>query len=225
LREYCGQYIGFEGNVFNPDKIQQISERGALLERKRLGLIPREWEKVLSIDPGYSSSRYAMVVTTIEPESGVIEVLYAKEVQNADFNEMLDEIMRIWNNYNLFKIYVDGSAVETIRSIKNAIGEYSGDWNALIKRYESKGWDPADYMKVLPINFRVEAREMLAHLKRLIDSDVLAISPTSFQSLLISLRTAFAVEGVLKKQTGAHNDLLDALLMCGQHYIIAPISA
>jgi hypothetical protein len=165
LREYCGQYIGFEGNVFNPDKIQQISERGALLERKRLGLIPREWEKVLSIDPGYSSSRYAMVVTTIEPESGVIEVLYAKEVQNADFNEMLDEIMRIWNNYNLFKIYVDGSAVETIRSIKNAIGEYSGDWNALIKRYESKGWDPADYMKVLPINFRVEAREMLAHLK------------------------------------------------------------
>ena len=220
-REYCGEYLGQAGNVFDEHKIQEIAERGAILEDKRHGVVPREWEKVLAIDPGYSSSKFAMVLLAKEPEYGYLEVLYASEFENAGFNEMLAEISRLWNNCRIDKIMIDGSAPELISAVKDSVvGESSYNYLEQMKRYESKGWDPIEYFKVLPVNFRTAGNEMLMHLKRMVDSDVLAISPISFSKLLVSMRTAYAVEHTLKKQIGAHDDLLDAMLMACQYYVL-----
>ena len=44
-------------------------------------------------------------------------------------------------------------------------------------------------MKVLPVNFATEHKQMLAHLHMLVNKEYLAI-PKEFDKLIISLRTA-----------------------------------
>ena len=222
-REYCGEYLGEAGNVFDERKIQQIAERGIFLENKRHGVTPLAWEKVLAIDPGYGSSKFAMVLLGKEVEFGYLEVLYAEEFEKAGFNEMLAEISRLWNNCRIDRIFIDGSAPELISAVKDqVVGESSYNYLEQIKRYESKGWNPLQYFKVLPINFRTLAKDMLTHLKRLVDSDVLAISPASFNKLIVAMRTAYSIEYSLKKSVGAHDDLLDAMLMASQYFVLPP---
>jgi hypothetical protein len=50
-------------------------------------------------------------------------------------------------------------------------------------------------MKVEPINFNQEHKEMLGHCKMLLERGYIAISP-SFDKLIISLRTAVAEENI-----------------------------
>jgi hypothetical protein len=75
------------------------------------------------------------------------------EFKDADFNDMLAEILRIYKNYRIDKIYIDGSRPEIIRAVKDLVEEPGDNYNEQIKRYESKGWDPMYYFKVLPIHF------------------------------------------------------------------------
>ena len=53
-------------------------------------------------------------------------------------------------------------------------------------------------MKVLPVNFATEHKQMLAHLHMLINKEYLAI-PKEYDKLIISLRTAYANEYLLIK--------------------------
>ena len=48
-------------------------------------------------------------------------------------------------------------------------------------------------MRVLPVNFSTEHKQMLAHLHILINKEYLAI-PKEWDKLIISLRTAYANE-------------------------------
>lgn len=58
---------------------------------------------------------------------------------------------------------------------------------------ESLSWDKdsvnPDIMKVLPVNFSTENKQMLAHLHMAINKEYLAI-PKEYDMLIISLRTA-----------------------------------
>ena len=60
---------------------------------------------------------------------------------------------------------------------------------------ESLSWDKdsvnPDIMKVLPVNFSTEHKQMLAHLHMLINKEYLAI-PKEYDKLIISLRTSYA---------------------------------
>ena len=51
-------------------------------------------------------------------------------------------------------------------------------------------------MRVLPVNFSTEHKQMLAHLHILINKEYLAI-PKEWDKLIISLRTAYANEYLL----------------------------
>ena len=53
-------------------------------------------------------------------------------------------------------------------------------------------------MKVLPVNFATEHKQMLAHLHMLVNKEYLAI-PKDYDKLIISLRTAYANEYLLIK--------------------------
>ena len=53
-------------------------------------------------------------------------------------------------------------------------------------------------MRVLPVNFSTEHKQMLAHLALLVSKEYLAI-PKDFDKLIISLRTAYAKEYLLTK--------------------------
>ena len=62
---------------------------------------------------------------------------------------------------------------------------------------ESLSWEKdsvnPDLMRVLPVNFSTEHKQMLAHLQMMINKEYLAI-PKEHDKLIISLRTAYANE-------------------------------
>jgi hypothetical protein len=87
---------------------------------------------------------------------------------------------------------------------------------------ESLSWDPKDgvnpeLLKVLPVNFATEHKNMLSHLHMLISNEYLAI-PKQFDKLIISLRTSYANEYSLDKEQTSYNDSLDALRLTCKMY-------
>jgi hypothetical protein len=63
-------------------------------------------------------------------------------------------------------------------------------------------------MDILPVSFRTEHKEMLAHGSLMLDREVLAVAPV-FSKLIVALRTAYAKDDYLNKQVGRHEDLMD----------------
>ena len=71
-------------------------------------------------------------------------------------------------------------------------------------------------MKVLPVNFSTDHKQMLAYLHILINKEYLAI-PKELDKLIISLRTAYAYEYSLDREQTSYSDTLEALrLSCLQ---------
>jgi hypothetical protein len=66
-----------------------------------------------------------------------------------------------------------------------------------------------DYMRVEPVSFGVEHKQLLYHVKFLLENKYLQIHP-SMDKLIISLRSAYAKDGTLDKEVTSHNDILDA---------------
>ena len=65
-------------------------------------------------------------------------------------------------------------------------------------------------MKVLPVAFAAEHKQMLSHLAMMISKEYLCITQ-DFDKLIISLRTAYANELSLDKEWTSYSDSLDAL--------------
>ena len=88
---------------------------------------------------------------------------------------------------------------------------------------ESLNWDPKrispNNAKVIPVNFRTDHASMLQHLHLMLNKKYLAI-PEKHQDLIVSLRTAQAIEYSLDKQRTRHNDLLDGLRLSLKGYNI-----
>ncbi len=72
-------------------------------------------------------------------------------------------------------------------------------------------------MKVEPVNFNQEHKEMLGHCKLSLEKGYIAINP-AFDKLIISLRTAVAVENTLDKESTSYPDILDAYRLALKDY-------
>ena len=99
------------------------------------------------------------------------------------------------------KVLVDASAPSFIRALKLQLGERSD--------YENVEKEMRDYMKVEPVSFGVEHKQLLYHVKFLLENKYLQIHP-SMDKLIIALRSAYAKDGVLDKEVTSHHDILDA---------------
>jgi hypothetical protein len=66
-----------------------------------------------------------------------------------------------------------------------------------------------DYLKVEPVSFGAEHKQLLYHAKFLLENKYLQIHPT-LDKLIIALRSAWAKDNVLDKEVTSHNDVLDA---------------
>jgi hypothetical protein len=65
-------------------------------------------------------------------------------------------------------------------------------------------------IKIRPISFNSEHKNMLSNLHAVVTKGYLAI-PEKYDKLITSLRTAYAVELDLDKKQTSYDDLLDAL--------------
>ena len=74
-------------------------------------------------------------------------------------------------------------------------------------------------MKVLPVNFNTEHKQMLSHLHMLVNKEYLAVVE-KFDKLIVGLRTAWAKEYSLDKEQTSYDDLIDALRLSLRGYKI-----
>ena len=76
-----------------------------------------------------------------------------------------------------------------------------------------------ELVKIIPVNFNTQHKNMLGNLHAVVSKGYLAIDP-QYDKLLTSLRTAYANELTLDKDQSSFNDLLDALRLSLKGYNI-----
>jgi hypothetical protein len=154
-REFELQYLGKTGNVFHPLQIDNCIQ---LAESLKYIPISNYNLHSVGIDFGFGSSKTAIVMTehikTLEGEDRII-VRFSEEYDKANPQNIVDishELYRKnWNTY----FFVDGANRGAVNLMKVAFDE-SLNW-------ETKDVSP-ELMKICPINFQSEHKQMLSHL-------------------------------------------------------------
>jgi len=209
-REYNLAYLGEQGNVFSHESIERSILLGKqVAEKYPINEIPQDTPKSMGIDAGFGSSKFGIVVTQLVESK--IQVLYAEEFERPDFAMMIQKILKMHDNYSVSKIYVDAANPEIVASIKSGLNERT-DYEKHISNLKTrhpKYLNLTTWMNVIPMSFSSDGREMLAHTKRYLDNNWLAVHP-NFHKLIVALRTATATDGLLEKASTSHNDILDA---------------
>jgi terminase large subunit-like protein len=202
-REYNLKYLGGIGNVFHTKDIDLAIEKGKLYPT-----VPNTFaKKCMGIDPAYGSSSFGIVITQFV--DGQVQILHAEEYKRPDFNEMLSEAWDLLVKHSVQKIYIDGANPSFIKSLKMQWGERPD--------YEKVPKEQKQFMRVEPVNFNQEHKEMLGHCKLSLEKGYIAINP-SFDKLITSLRTAVAEENTLDKESTTYPDILDAYRLALKDY-------
>ena len=113
----------------------------------------------MGIDPAYGSSSFGIVVTQFA--DGQIQVLQAEEYKRPDFNEMLQKVWDLLVKHSVQKVLIDGANPSFIKSLKIQWGERP--------YYENEKKELYAYMRVVPVSFSKEHKEMLSHCKMLLE--------------------------------------------------------
>jgi len=201
-REYNLKYLGVIGNVFHEKDIQKALEMGKLYDPDDLS--NKDFDSSsMGIDCGFGSSAFGIVITRYANEKEKVQILHAEEFDRPDYNEMLSKVGNLIFEYNPTKIYVDGANPAFIKSLKIQLGDKGieqREFERLID-YAKMFKKPIDqYMRIIPVHFSKEHKNMLAHCKLMLEKEYLEINPR-FAKLVTSLRTAVENgEGVLDKE-------------------------
>ena len=97
--------------------------------------------------------------------------------------------------------------------MKDSIPGEDPHYEDLIQLYKSQKIDFKNNMKVIPVNFNTEGKNMLGNLQNLVSSNYLAIDPSRFLELVKQMRIAKSKNGKLDKDeyNDSTFDNLDAL--------------
>ena len=215
-REMECKFLGVVGNVFTPQSINLAIERGRLYRPpENINEVNFSTTKVLACDPGFGNSKFGICLAQMSDKQ--IQILEADEYHRPDFNEMIGTCGIYCRNMedSISKIYVDGANPSFIKSLKLQMGEPE-DYDEVIKESKQSGRNPEiDLGVVVPINFNMESKSMLANAKMLMERDggFIAINP-NFDKLIAALRTATEKgELQLDKEATLHDDLFDSFRM------------
>jgi len=181
--------------------------------------IPRS----LGIDPGFGRNPKAGVgsytgLCLTQFRNGRIEVLYAEELKQPDFNELVEIVALMINKTNTTKVFVDGSNPPLIKALKMAIGEYSN----YDKVYDKKDMERKIYsgnMVICPVPFNVKSKEMMYSVKEMVDKGLVVIHEKQ-RNVIDCLKSAYVVNEKLDKERTAHDDLFDAIRLSMSNYKI-----
>jgi hypothetical protein len=145
LREYELQYQGLIGNVFAPTSIENCQKT----EYNPTITIPN-CKVSIGIDPSFGSSKFGIVATRFVNER--IEVIEAEEYERPDFNDMINRVWEIKQQYkvddNNLTIYVDAANPSIWQSLKRMLKEDYSEQYVFVKLayYKKNNINPANYM-------------------------------------------------------------------------------
>jgi hypothetical protein len=151
-REYGLQYLGKQGNIFSSLQIDKAIELGE--QYKNLPINQYAIHSI-GIDPGFSSSRSAIVVTEFLKEEEKIRVVYSEEFEKSNPQDLVNLIFKMYTvDYGMMNTYiwVDGANRAFVNLLKVSFDE-SLNW-------EKQNITP-NSMKVLPVNFGTEHKQLL----------------------------------------------------------------
>jgi hypothetical protein len=214
-REYQGMYLGRMGNIFSSS---QISFCTKLAEEFSIEKIPISLYtlKSLGIDPGFSSSPTGIVELEHIKNNGehIIRVIDCHLIDKGDPNKIVELCWDIYKKYGYMNtaFFIDGSNAAMTNLLKIKFGE-SLHWQQI------KDFGSNSNVKIRPISFNSEHKNMLSNLHAIITKGYLAI-PEKYSELITSLRTAYAIELDLDKKQTSYDDLLDALRLSLKGYNI-----
>jgi hypothetical protein len=194
-----------------------------------------ETSYVLSVDIGWGSSSTAITVSRFV--NGKVQIIYSKEFERRTvFQDIINEIWRLKSKCGnkLKNIIIDASATELYTTLctnfnQNPSLKYLQDKQKMAKDYNTY---LGKYCFIVPVAFGSTTqggRTMLNHAQRMIEeteedplnnnapSALVAIHP-SFQDLIDSCRSAYAVNDRLDKDRTVHNDSFDSLLLNLSYY-------
>ena len=209
-REYNLKYLGHIGNMFSPADINAAIQKYDIIQYGPTQ--HAHLQGIMGLDPGWGMSSFGIVV--VHFVDGLIRVAYADEHTRSDHNQMLELVWDLIQKYNVTKVLVDSSAPSFIRALKLAWGERPD--------YENVERELRDYMHVEPVSFGAEHKQLLYHVKFLLENKYLQIHPT-MDKLIIALRSAWAKDNVLDKEVTSHNDVLDAFRLALRPFKEQPI--
>ena len=104
-----------------------------------------------------SSSNTAIVLTEFLKEERKIRVLYAEELEKANPQDIVNICFNLYRKHWNTWFFVDGANRAAVNLMKVAFNEYL-NWQ------DSKTTISPETMKVLPVNFGTEHKQMLSHL-------------------------------------------------------------
>jgi hypothetical protein len=188
----------------------------------------QSWKSV-GIDLGYGSSATAIVVTGMyayynadtNMTQDVIQVLHSEQWDHASHETIIANIMEILADYNITeqesaKIYVNASGVAAIRSLKANLGDKE-DYYIQLDFAKKNKFNPVKMMKVVPVTFSTSHKEMLQHMRMLIQSGYVGID-ASHEQLLLGLGSAVEKDLSLQKDHTVYDDQVDARRLACWHY-------
>ena len=164
-REYNLQYLGLIGNVFS-----QLSIENCTKILYNPDTINQNAKKSIGIDPGFGSSKFAIVVT--QYVDGKIQVIHAEEYDRPNFAAMINTIWELKQKCGyISNIHVDAANPEVWESLKREFNEpfnqqYMSSQIADCKKYNLH---LEDRMTIVPVPFSIEGAIMLQHAKWLME--------------------------------------------------------
>jgi hypothetical protein len=202
---YDAQFVASGGNVFRLEDIQAAELLGLQYDPGDAMFTQILYPKALSVDPGFGSSKFAILLSQLRNKK--IEILIADEFEQPNFIEMCKEVFSIIARYNVTKTFVDAANPEFARQLKKSLNEYHYTVINKVEDALNTG------QKIVPINFATLERDMLTKVQSLVAAHDIAIHKR-FNSLLVEMRIAQESNGKLQKyQQGKTLDLIDALRM------------
>jgi hypothetical protein len=225
-REYNLHYGYGIGNIFLEDILDNAIDRGTNdIQFSDIGEIDNHGrnnsftvasqnQRSMGVDPGFGNSKFAICIT--EAIDGVIRVLYAKEFDRPSTDIMLDIIWDLHNRYNIDNIYIDSSAPGLIQSLKVMLNDEGNNHSDYLNTHIAQERWPF-IMKVVPVNFRQEGREMLERTRIFMDNGWIVIHKRH-QGLIQQLRIAKTKEDGNLDKSQYSLDLVDALRLSIKHY-------
>ncbi len=174
-REYGLQYLGKIGNVFSSLVIDRAIELGEQFSTDNLE-ISQHTIKSVGVDFGFGSSKTAIVMTEMLPESEKIRVVFSEEYDHANPQDIVNICFNLYRKYDNTWFWVDGANRGSVIQMKVAFNEETD--------YEKFTQSP-NTVRVIPTNFNKEHKNMLSHLYSLMNKEYLAI-PKRFDKLIIA---------------------------------------
>jgi hypothetical protein len=153
--------------------------------------------------------------------NGKVQIVYSKEMERPVFQDAISEIKRLVDKCHygngIQNIIIDASNVEVYTTLCQLYGQSTSFQYLKEQQLHAKKVNRPleEYLFVTPVPFSTQHKNMLAHLKRIIeDTDsngtaIVAIHP-KFEELTTALRTATSTELDLDKSATVHDDTLDA---------------